>query len=145
MVSRDDLKALIDLLPESRLEMVRTMLDHNVHPPPPKPEIEEMQRRSRNYRSRVEERFRATRKPGTLGSMGGGGFAGMHEGTPYGRHSFSYWDDKALVQQTLQSFDGHELEIMERLSISDDRKKLSCVLELSSGGHTVRYTDDFPI
>jgi hypothetical protein len=55
MVSRDDLKALIDLLPESRLEMVRTMLDHNVNPPPPKPEIEEMQRRSRNYRSRVEE------------------------------------------------------------------------------------------
>lgn len=30
----------------------------------------------------------------------------MHEGTPFGRHSFVYWDDKALVHQTLQSFDG---------------------------------------
>ena len=80
-----------------------------------------------------------------VGGMSGGGFAGMHEGTPYGRHSFSYWDDKALVQQTLQSFDGHELEITERLSISEDRKKLSCILELSSGGRTIRYTDDFPI
>jgi hypothetical protein len=71
--------------------------------------------------------------------------AGMHEGTPYGRHEFSYWDEKALVQQTLQSFDGHEVEIMERFSISDDRTKLSCLLELSSGGRTVRHSEDFPI
>jgi len=145
MVSRDELKALIDQLAENKLEMVRTMLDHNVNPPPPIPQIEEMQRRSQSYKSRVEARFRETRKPGTIGGMGGGGFAGMHEGTPYGRHGFSYWDEKALVQQTLQSFDGHEVEIMERFSISDDHTKLSCLLELSSGGRTVRHTEDFPI
>ena len=34
---------------------------------------------------------------------------------------------------------------MERLSISPDRTKLSCVLELSSGGRTVNYTQEFPI
>jgi hypothetical protein len=62
---------------------------------------------------------------------------GMHEGTPFGRQSFSYWDEKALVQQTLRSFDGQELEIVERLSISPDCTKLSWVLELSSGGRTV--------
>jgi hypothetical protein len=70
---------------------------------------------------------------------------GMHEGTPFGRHGFSYWDENALVHQTLQSFDGQELEIMERLSISPDRTKLSCVLELSSGGRTVNYAEEFPI
>jgi hypothetical protein len=64
---------------------------------------------------------------------------GTHEGTPFGRQSFSYWDEKALVHQTLQSFDGQELEIMERLSISPQRTKLSCVLELSSGGLTVNH------
>jgi hypothetical protein len=37
------------------------------------------------------------------------------------------------------------LEIMERFSISHDRKKLSFGLELSSGGRTVNYTEEFPI
>jgi hypothetical protein len=70
---------------------------------------------------------------------------GMHEGTPFGRQGFSYWDEKALVHQTLQSFDGQELEITERLSLSPDRTKLSCFLELSSCGRTVNYTEEFPI
>lgn len=34
---------------------------------------------------------------------------------------------------------------MERLSISSCRTKLGCVLELSSGGRTVNYMEDFPI
>lgn len=104
-----------------------------------------MQRRSREYKNLVEQRFRETRKPGTIGGMVGGGSMGMHEGSPFSRQSFSYWDEKALVHQTLQSFDGQELEIMQRLSISTERKKLSCVLELSSGGRTVNYTEEFPI
>lgn len=145
MATRDDLKALIDQLPDSRLEGVRNILEHNVHPPPPRPEIEQMQRRSQDYKRRVEQRFRETRKSGTIGGMGGGGSMGIHEGTPFGRQHFSYWDEKALVHQTLQSFDGQELEIMERLSISPERTKLSCVLELSSGGRTVNYTEEFPI
>jgi hypothetical protein len=145
MASRDDLKALIDQLPEPRLEMVRQMLEHHVHPPPPRPEIEHMQRRSREYKNLVEQRFRETRKPGTIGGMIGGGSTGTHEGTPFGRQSFSYWDEKALIHQTLQSFDGQELEIMERLSISPERTKLSCVFELSSGGRTVNYMEEFPI
>jgi hypothetical protein len=145
MVSREELKSLVDQLPEDRLEMVRTMLDHNVNPPKLDPRVEEMRDRSQSYRNRVQAQFRETRKPGTIGSMGGGGFAVMHEGTPYGRHGFSYWDEKALVQQALQSFDGHEIEIMERFAISDDRTKLSCLLELSSGGHTVRHEEEFPI
>ena len=145
MTSRDDLKSLVDQLPESSLEMVRTMLEHNVNPPPPRPEIERMRGRGQDYQRRVEQRYRETRKPGTIGGMGRRGGMGIHEGTPFGRQGFSYWDEKALVQQTLQSFDGQELEIMERLSISPERTKLSWVLELSSGGRTVNYTEEFPI
>ena len=37
MATRDELKALIDQLQESRLELVRVMLEHHVHPPQPKP------------------------------------------------------------------------------------------------------------
>jgi hypothetical protein len=69
MATHDELKALIEQLPEPRLEMVRMMLEHHVHPPQPKPEIERMRQRSEDYREQVLERFRETRKPGT----GGGG------------------------------------------------------------------------
>jgi hypothetical protein len=145
MASLAELHDLLDQVPESRLEAVRMMLQHHVHPRPPAPEIERMQRRSQDYKSRVEQRFRETSKSGTIGGMGGGGISGLHEGVPFGQHGFRYWDDKALVNQTLHSFDGQELEIMERLSLSPDRTKLFCVMELSSGGRTVRHEEEFPV
>jgi hypothetical protein len=144
VATRDELKALIDQLPEARFEIVRNMLEHHIHPPQPRPEVEQMQRRSWEYKERVEQRFRETGKPGTIRGMAGDGHMGMHQGAPFGRQGFSYWDQTALVHQTLQSFDGHELEMMERLSLSPDRTKLSFVLELSSGGHTVNLTEEFP-
>ena len=144
MDSRDELKALIDQLPEASLEMVHMMLNHHINPPPLIPEIERMRQRSGNYQRLVHQRFRETGKPGTLRSGGGGGFLGMHEGTPFGRQGFHYWDEKALVHQTLQFFDGQEIEIMERLSFSVDRTTLVCDLEISSGSRTVRHQDLFP-
>ena len=40
MATRDELKTLIDELPDSCLETVRVMLEHQIHPPAPRPEIE---------------------------------------------------------------------------------------------------------
>jgi hypothetical protein len=34
---------------------------------------------------------------------------------------------------------------MQRFSIAEDRKRLSCDVELSSGGRTVSHTEEFPI
>ena len=93
----------------------------------------------------VLRRFRETRKPGTLGTGGGTGFFAEHEGVFFGRQSLQYWDDKALVYQSLQNFDHQEIEVMERLSFSLDRTTLLCALEISSGGHTVRHEDGFPV
>jgi hypothetical protein len=107
--------------------------------------MEQMRRRSQEYRTRVEQHFRETRKPGTIGGMSGSGNMGLHEGTPFGRQGFSYWDDKALVYQSLQNFDRQEIEVMERSSFSPDRTTLICALEISSGGHTVRHEDGFPV
>jgi hypothetical protein len=145
MASRDELKALIDQVAEPDLETVRMMLEHHIHPSPPNPEIERMHQRSREYSSIVRRRFLETGKPGTIGTMGGTGHIGTHEGVPFGRQGFQYWDEKALVHQSLRSFDGQEIEVMERLSFSPDRTKLSCVLELSSGGRTVRFEEEFPV
>jgi hypothetical protein len=144
MPTRDEVKAIVDQLPEALLVHAGVMLEALLNPRPRRPEIERMQQRARNYRSLVEQRFRETRKPGTIASMGGGGSAGMHEGIPFGRQGFHYWDEKALVRQTLESFDGHEIEVMERLSLSADRSVLVCALEISSGGRTVNYHDEFP-
>lgn len=146
MASRHELKALIDKLPESRLDIVRTLLNHHINPmPPPHPAIEQMQRRSQDYRKLVERRFRETGKPGTIRGMGGSGFTGMHDETPFGRQGFHYWDNKALVYQTLQFLDSQEIEIMERLSFSADHKTLMCDFEISSGSRTVHHTDEFPM
>lgn len=145
MASRDQLKDLIDQLPESRLEAARAMLEHHVQPRPPVPEIELMRRRSQDYKQRVLRQFRESRRPGTLGIGGGTGFTSEHGGVLFGRQGFHYWDGKALVHQTLQSFEGLEIEMMERLSFSPDRTKLHCSLEIASGGYTVRHEDEFPL
>jgi hypothetical protein len=52
---------------------------------------------------------------------------------------------KGPVHQSLQSFDGQEIEVMEQLSFSQDRTTLICTIEISSSGRTVRYQDGFPI
>lgn len=97
VATRDELKALIDQLPEPRLEIVRNMLEHHVHPPQPRPEIEQMQRRSQEYKERVEQRFRETGKPGTIRGMAGGGGMRMHQGTPFGRQSFPAFSNSQAV------------------------------------------------
>lgn len=143
MATRDELKSLLDQLPESRLKTVRTMLNHQINPPPPNPDTERMKQRHLNYRSLIQQRLRETGKSEPL--MGGGGWSGMHEDPPSGRQEVHYWDDKTLVYQSLNHFDGQEIEIMERLSLSPDRATLICALELSSGGKTVRHEDAFPL
>jgi len=146
MQIRDELKTLIDKLPESSLEGIRSFLNFHINPPPPPPpEVERMRQRGQAYRREVERRFRETLKPATIGSFVSGGSWDAHEGIPFGRNSFNYWEDKALVQQSLQSFDEQDVEIMERYALSEDGTKLVCTIELSSGGHTVRHEDEFPI
>ena len=131
MPTRNGWKALIDQHPESRLDPVGATLD--------------MHRRSHIYKKMVEQRLLETGRPGTLRSMGGTGFSSVHEGVPFGRHGFHYWDEKALVHQSLQSFDGQQIEVMERLSFSPDRTTLICAIDISSSGRSVRHEDGFPI
>jgi hypothetical protein len=145
MSVREDLKACIDQLPEGSLEHAGAILRHLINPPPPLPEVGRIKERSQEYRRLVEQRFRETRKPGTIGGMGGSGFASMREGRPFGRRSFHYRDGNALVYQSLLSFDGQEIEIMERLSFSANRTKFICALEITSSDRTVQIEETFPI
>ena len=145
MASREELKVLIDQLPLACLELVRMILEHQAHPRPSRPELDRICRRGEEYQWVVEQRFRETGRPGTFSAFGGAGFVDVHNGVAFGSHGFHYGDGDALVNQTLQSFSGQEIEIVNRLSMSSDRTKLNCLVELSSGSHTVRHEDGFPL
>jgi hypothetical protein len=144
MDGRDDLHSLLDRLPEEMVRSVRVYLESLLRPRPPRPEIEQSRDRGREFRKMVERRFQETRQSGTISVMTGGGSLFPKDGETYGRNAFHYWDDKALVHQTLQFFAGQELEMMERMSRSDDGATLIYDQELSSGGRTVRNKVEFP-
>ncbi|HLO00694.1 MAG TPA: hypothetical protein VK208_19710, partial [Pyrinomonadaceae bacterium] len=57
---------------------------------------------------------------------------------------FHYWDDKALVYQTMRYFSGQQFEEMERLAVSEDGTQLLYEQEATSGGKTFRRQEAFP-
>jgi len=145
MGTRDELHLLLDRIPENELESARLLLNGLLRPRPAlSPDAERARERTHQYKKMVERRFRETRKPGTISALVGGGSVFPKDGQAYGRHGFHYWDDKALVNQTLQIFEGQELEIMERISRSEDGATLVYEQELSSGGLTIRREERFP-
>lgn len=145
MSARDDVHRIVDQLPDEKLEQVQMMLSAVLNPRPTPPQVAEMRERGQEWRRRVEERFRETRKPGTISGMGGGGgFSFDTERGSFGNHSFQYWDDKALVYQSLRFFYGQQVEQMERLAISENGSQLLYEQEIASGGRTLRREEAFP-
>ena len=82
MPTRDELKALIDQLPEGTLDQVRLNLVHFLAPRKPRPEVQEqMERRMKNWKALTqqlitEQHIAETRELGATGGMGGGGTGG---------------------------------------------------------------------
>ena len=144
MAIRDELHSLLDQLPEHQLRNARPFLAGLLRPPTPSPEIEHARQLTNQYKKMVEQRFRESRKPGTISGLVGGGNVFPREGKAHSNHAFQYWDDKALVHQTLRVFEGQELESMERISLSEDRTMLVYEQELSSGGLTKKHEERFP-
>jgi hypothetical protein len=157
MASREELKALIDQIPEDQFDRTARMIQRCLAPLPPilppgspgsflrpaPPEFTAMMRRREAYKKEVMRCFEESGNPGTLGvGMPRFHFEGSYEQVRYGGQSFQYWDHAALVSQELHYFDGRDVEIMVRLSVSDEQS-LCCAVEVSSGGKTVRYSDQF--
>lgn len=144
MANRDELHSLVDQLPEDQLQNARPFLTGLLRPRAPSPEIEQARQLTHRYKKMVEQRFRETRKPGTISTLVGGGSVFPREGKANANHAFHYWDNKALVHQSLRVFEGQELESMERISMSDDCTTLLYEQELSSGGLTKKHEERFP-
>jgi hypothetical protein len=145
MAIKDELHSLLDQLPEDNLRAAHPFLLGLLKPRVPSPEVGQARQRTQEFKRLVERRFRKTRKPGTISAMFGGGGVFPREGKGFSNHAFHYWDDKALVYQSLKVFDGQELEAMERISLSDDDRMLVYEQELSSGGLTKRHEERFPL
>jgi hypothetical protein len=144
MATRDELHSLLDQLPEDKLQAVRPFLNGLLKPPTPSPELIRARQRTQEFRKMVERRFRETRTPGTISTLSGGGGIFSREAQAFSNHAFHYWDDKALVYQSLRVFETHELETMERFSLSDGGRTLVYEQEVSSGGLTKRHEERFP-
>jgi hypothetical protein len=101
MISRDDLKSLIDRVPEDGLGDVFSLANFLVSPPQLNPEHERTRQRTEQYREVVQRRFREDREPGAIAEdspIGGTGNSGAHKGISFERHSYDYWDEGTLVQ-----------------------------------------------
>ena len=151
MATREELKALIDQIPDGQLDSVNANLNYILHPPAPNPRVEQFKQRSEEFRKQLPERLKqlqAGNNPnGISGFIGGGGAGaiGIERQAAYGRYSHSWQEDTTHVTHWMILHAGHEMDIIERLKISDDGKFLCYQQELHSCGHEIKRQEKFPL
>ena len=122
MPTREHLHRLLDSLPEEAIEAeYRALSLFQVWPPQLPRQIEELRH---TYEKRLKEVQDEQR--GEIGGLriGGGSMVWPQDETPAtlssGYWSFDYLDGDTLVAETHRYKDGHELAIVERISIQDE-------------------------
>lgn len=150
MASRDELKTLIDQMPEEKLDWVRMNLESILHPPDPNPMVEKVMRRSREFATQLPERLKQLQagntpaRPG--GFSGGGGFGwgpAPHKGN--GEHAYSWQEGRAHVQHRFLLHEDHEMDFVERLQLTEDEKTLVYEQEIDAEGRSIRRKEEFPV
>lgn len=103
MTVRDEIKALIDKLPESNLRIAKAFL----------------------LRNEAEDRFRKEfRKQRSETILGRSGWSGVHNGLHVaGQSVHRVQKNNELIVQTLYSYDGHQIEITEKFSLAARKTK----------------------
>jgi ATP-dependent Clp protease ATP-binding subunit ClpC len=81
-----------------------------------------------------------------LNGIAGQSFSQGAPGEPgRGRHTTSRKEGTAEIFETHHSFQGHEIVIIERMSLTEDGKTLSYSQEISGPGKSVRHSIDFDV
>ena len=150
MVPREELKTLIDQMPEEKLDLVRMNLESILHPPVPNPKVEKMERRSEEFRGHLIERLKrlqAGNDPGTIRGFGGGGGFGSGPAPKRGNgeHGYSWQDGRARIKQRLVLHEDHEVDLVERLQLTEDEKTLVYEQEIYAEGRSVKRREEFPV
>jgi hypothetical protein len=149
MHTREELKTLIDQLPEEKLVLASLNLESILHPPAPNPRIEQFTQRSEEFQKQLPERLKqlqAGGDPGVVrgfGMAGGTGAVGSGRRQAYGQYSYSWREKRAHVTHRLILHAGQDIDIVERLEITMDEKFLLYEQELYAGGRVVKRKEEF--
>ena len=76
MATREELKALIDELPEEKLGLASLNLESILHPPAPNPRIEQFIQRSEEFQKQLPERLKQLQAGGDPSVLRGFGMVG---------------------------------------------------------------------
>jgi hypothetical protein len=150
MATREELKALIDELPEEKLGLASLNLESILHPPAPNPRIEQFIQRSEEFQKQLPERLKQLQAGGDpsvlrgFGMVGGTGGLGPGRRQAFGQHSYSWQEKRSHVTHRLILHAGHDIDIVERLEITADERFLLYEQELYSGGRVVKRKEEFP-
>jgi hypothetical protein len=139
MHTREQLKALIDTIPDDRVESVYRIIDLNLNPSRGRMEVEAM----RAFRAKNRARF-IERMGGTSGLIGSGGSGGITDGLGSGHFSNHFRDGRSLLTQTLHFLEGREIEEVVTLTLAENGAAIDCSIEVSSGGRKVLHRESFP-
>ena len=140
MPTREELKSLIDQMPEAKFELVRVNLESILNPPRPDPRMEKMQRLSEEFRAQLPERLEQL-QAGNSPEIPRG-FYGFGTGTGF---SYSWQENRTHVTHKSQLYGGHVIDIVDRLEVSEDKATLIYEQEIYAGGRSVRRREVFPV
>ena len=141
MPTREELRHLIDSLPDEAIPAAHMALAHfQTWPPPIPPEVEA---RAEAMERRIQERTERLRAEHPhSGGVGSGsiGFSTEPGSHVRGRHSFSYNDGEDDVHESNIVHDGSEFTLIERIRLDHAGRTVSFILELTGpDGSTARH------
>jgi hypothetical protein len=150
MSKRDELKALIDEAPPEKLDLVRMNLENLLHPSAPNEKVERAIQRSEELTSQLPERLKhlqAGCTPETIrGFSGGGAFGdGPSLRGGQGKVAYSWWEGTTHVTHRFILHAGREMDIIERLQLTEDDTKLIHALEIYAEGRVVKRKEEFAV
>jgi hypothetical protein len=142
--TRETLNALVASLPEGAVEQACRALERFQEWPPRPPQ---KPARIAEIQKEMSERFRAALRPGQgmMGGSGGGWTADAEGRVRSGSFSSGRMEDGAQVTETHRFFEGHEITIIERLRIKEDKKLLSYSGQIGGPNRQYPFEFDFEI
>jgi hypothetical protein len=114
MASRDEVKALIDQLPDN-LNPARMNLESALHPPVPSPKVEQIMRRSEEFQKQLNSCKPDADPRRYAGFMLGRVRLRVGDARRPGEHAYSWWENITYVTHRMMLHAGRELDIVERL------------------------------
>jgi hypothetical protein len=149
MHTRDELKALIDQMPPEKLDLFQMNLESILNPPVIAPQIERTMRRAEELQRELVERLpqlQAGCKPETIRGFDGGGGIGCGPGQRnQGGYTYSWFEGITHVTHRLMIHAGREIDIVERLQLTEDETKLIFEQEIYAEGRIVKRKEEFPV